>query len=229
MVIVQTIIACFSVAHGFGKAEQLLVDGQLDYILKVPIWTFVTVMDVSTEIAIFAMPCWIVWSLHIPTSQKLIVLSSFVLRLPLIVVSIVHLKYIYSWRSAQYPFVAAVDVFVQLQVEAHFATMAATIPALGTFMKSLNTRWGALDAQGLDASYAMHSYPVGSQNISDAASRAQSVAQKAAVPVSSDANDYSWKMRTAHVTDVRTTSKQSDDSDQMIIRKTVDTCVEHDN
>nr|POF04538.1 hypothetical protein CFP56_56019 [Quercus suber] len=143
----------------------------------------------------------------------------------LIVVSIVHLKYIYTWRSSKYPFVAAVDVFVQLQVEAHFATMAATLPALGTFVKSLNTRWGALDARALDASYAMHSYPVGSHNISDAASRNQSVAQKAANPIPSDTNDYRWRTRES---DMRTTNKESDETDRMIIRKTVDMCVEHD-
>lgn len=140
----------------------------------------------------------------------------------LIIVSIVHVVYISTWRSADVPFVAAVNVFIQLQVETHFATMATTIPSLGTFMKNLNTRWGALDAQGIDASYAMHSVPAVNSGVNG--SRHSKHSQNLSPADGGGAERYSWRMRTP---DDRPRSGFTEGSDQMIIRKTVHMSVEH--
>src|ERR1700712_2617275 len=86
------------------------------------------------------------------------ILVAFASRLFVPVLAGIHAWTTADWAQAIPPFepVSAVVPFLWLNVETNYAIMAATFPTLGTFVKSLNTRWGAMDGPDV-AQYAMES------------------------------------------------------------------------
>ncbi|TKA70811.1 hypothetical protein B0A55_07429 [Friedmanniomyces simplex] len=83
-------------------------------------------------------------------------MSAFALRVPVIFAAAIHFAFLSHWTTSAQRLVDIITPFVCLQTELHYAAMATTFPCIGPFMKSLNTRWGALDgAEG--SSYAMGS------------------------------------------------------------------------
>ncbi|KAK5708094.1 hypothetical protein LTR97_000634 [Elasticomyces elasticus] len=114
--------------------------------------------------------------------------------------------------------------------------MATTFPCIGPLMKSLNTRWGALDGAA-SSSYAMGSmggrgekYANSSSVQQGKRSRHSQLASKigaVSVALTPHANNYSSRIGADQAE--RRPSIGSDGSEQMIIRKTVETIVERED
>ena len=164
------------------------------------------------------------------------ILVAFASRLFVPVLAGIHAWTTADWAKAVPPFepVSAVVPFLWLNVETNYAVMAATFPTLGTFVKSLNTRWGAMDGPDV-AQYAMESL---SEEQSRSSARANNdrrnlTAEEDIPRLRPEGSTYSFKVRRSPLSSredaARNRSRGSDASDQMIIRKTVSTSVETDS
>lgn len=162
------------------------------------------------------------------------ILVAFASRLFVPVLAGIHAWTAADWAYAFPPFepVSAVVPFLWLNVETNYAIMAATFPTLGTFVKSLNTRWGALDGPDV-AQYAMESLSEQSRSSARANNdRSNLAAEEDVARLRPEGSTYSFKVRRSPLPSredaVRNGPRGSDASDQMIIRKTVSTSVETD-
>lgn len=117
------------------------------------------------ELANFAVPVWILWGVHTQRAYKVMTLMAFASPLLVPVMASIHESTAAQWANAITAFepVSAVVTFLWLNVETNYAIVAATFPTLGTFVKSLNTRWGALDGPEV-VQYAMESLSEQSRN-----------------------------------------------------------------
>lgn len=163
------------------------------------------------------------------------ILVAFASRLFLPILAGIHAATAGHWANSTPHFdpVNAVIPFLWLNVETNYAIMAATFPTLGTFVKSLNTRWGAMDGPDV-AQYAMESLSNQSRS-SDRANKGRKTPNTTNddIPrLRPEGSTYSFKVRSPLVISRddagRGHTRGSDASDQMIIRKTVSTSVETD-
>lgn len=147
----------------------------------------------------------------------------------MVVAASIHASTAIHWSSTTaFSPIAAVTPFIWVQVETNYAVMSATFPTLGTVLKAMNTRWGALDGPDV-AQYAMESMSASRAGVSRRGTRhTRNDTSNGTPELRPDSNNYSFHVRSPpeHVGG-RPTRKNNDDSDQMIIRKTVSTSVEH--
>jgi hypothetical protein len=134
-----------------------------------------------------------------------------------------HFAYINSWEGARYPGVALVTPFICLQVEVFYAIMSTTFPCIGSFMKALNTRWGALD--GAESSYAGDSRNTTDKVHHELPGTELSTIHPALIGLTPHANSYSSRIEKTPIEHL--TSTDSEESDHMAIRKTVQTIIRH--
>jgi hypothetical protein len=198
-------------------------------------WVGIAVTDSALELAIFAIPVWILWGVNTQRSYKTMILVAFASRLFVPVLAGIHAWTAADWAHELPPFepVSAVVPFLWLNVETNYAIMAATFPTLGTFVKSLNTRWGALDGPDV-AQYAMESLSEQSRSSARANNDRRNVTTEEDVPrLRPEGSTYSFKVRRSPLSSredaARNRPRGSDASDQMNIRKTVSTSVETDS
>jgi hypothetical protein len=198
-------------------------------------WIGIAVTDSILELAIFAIPIWILWDVNTIRSYKAMVLLAFASRLLVPIFAGVHASTATDWAHAVPAFepVSAVVPFVWLNVETNYAIMAATFPTLGTFVKSINTRWGAMDGPDV-TQYAMESLSEQSRNSNRANNGRRDLTTETDVPrLRPEGSTYSFKVRSPPLSSredgPRNRTRGSDASDQMIIRKTVSTSVETDS
>ncbi|KAK5165238.1 uncharacterized protein LTR77_009336 [Saxophila tyrrhenica] len=176
-------------------------------------WSATAATDVALEVLIFLMPVWIVWDLQMAVQMKTIIILTFAVRLPIIAVSLVHLRLAGRWNDLSEGKVAAVIPCVCLLVELHFSTMSSTFPTLGPFMKSLNTRWGAIDPQTA-SSYALESLS------------GREGTQKSLASYSKNTGYY-YRVK-GDPGRRASRDSNSNDSSRMIIHRTTETTVEYD-
>lgn len=160
------------------------------------------------------------------------ILVAFASRLLIPIAAGLHAATAANWATTSPHFspVGAVLPFIWLNVETNYAIMSATFPTLGTFVKSLNTRWGALDGPEV-AQYALES--LSEQSRMDARTgrgRKHLTAEGGNPALRPECSTYSFKMRNPSPAGKKAVSSSrtrgSDASDQMIIRKTISTRIE---
>lgn len=168
------------------------------------------------------------------------ILVAFASRLFVPVVAGIHAWTAADWAHTVPSFepVEAVIPFLWLNVETNYAIMAATFPTLGTFVKSLNTRWGALDGPDV-AQYAMESLSEQSRSSARQGNARRDLTMESDIPrLRPEGSTYSFKVRSPPLSSrddaARSRTRGSDASDQMMIsanhiRKTVSTSVETDS
>jgi len=160
------------------------------------------------------------------------ILAAFASRLFVPVLASIHAWTAADWAHAIPAFepVSAVVPFLWLNVETNYAIMAATFPTLGTFVKSLNTRWGAMDGPDV-AQYALSEQSRGSARGNN--ERRTLTIDEDVPRLRPEGSTYSFKVRRSPLSSredpARNRSRGSDASDQMIIRKTISTSVETDS
>lgn len=118
----------------------------------------------------------------------------------------------------------AVTPTIWLQLETQYAIISATFPTIGTFIKSLNTRWGALDGPEV-TQYAMEPLSQ-TQKLSGKRSHAHAHVPSVGPRLRPESPRYSFRVRSPEDIAVEQ-ARSSDDSSQMIIRKTVEMRIEH--
>jgi hypothetical protein len=204
-------------------------------------WIGIAITDSVLELAIFAVPVWILYPINTQRSYKSMILSAFASRLLVVIFAGIHALTAARWAATTPAFgpVEAVLPFLWLNVETNYAIMAATFPTLGLFVKSLNTRWGALDGPDV-TQYALESLSESSRTDGRTSRGRKHLTigggggggddEDAAPKLRPGDSTYSFRMRSPSVLAredrSRAGTRESDDSDQMIIRKTVSTSVE---
>ena len=146
----------------------------------------------------------------------------------MVIASAIHASTVADWAQTTFDPIAAVTPFIWLEVETNYAIMSATFPTLGTVLKSLNTRWGALDGPDV-AQYAMESLST-SRNATKRGpvSRVRRDTANGNPRLRPEGNGYTFRVRSPpQEVGNGQVRKNSDDSEQMIIRKTISTSVEH--
>lgn len=199
-------------------------------------WISIAITDSILELAIFAVPVWILYPIHTQCSYKSMILIAFASRLLLPIFAGIHAFTAAKWATATPAFgpVEAVLPFLWLNIETNYAIMAATFPTLGLFVKSLNTRWAALDGPDV-TQYAMESLSESSRVDARTGkgrkhSTVEGDGEDSGPRLRPGESTYSFRMRSPSILAregrERAETRESDDSDQMIIRKTVSTSVE---
>lgn len=141
----------------------------------------------------------------------------------MVAASTIHVSTASTWAAEGFTSVGASTPIVWLQIEANYAIMSTTFPTLGTLIKSLNTRWGALDGPDV-VEYALETL-----SKSPNATKRRTMKHTRAITPSGeprlrpDSTNYSFRIRPQGN---EAMARNSEDSDQMIIRKTVSTSVE---
>ena len=101
------------------------------------------VFDIGTEILLFATSVYLLYGLQMPLSKRVTIMSSFALRLPLIVPIIVRLHYLdAAFNSSNYTLLVTWAVVCK-ETQICYAIIGATIPCLKPFMSAMATNYGA--------------------------------------------------------------------------------------
>ncbi|KUI63712.1 hypothetical protein VM1G_10502 [Cytospora mali] len=105
-------------------------------------WQVVTAFDVITEVFLFGLAIYMLQGLKLKLEKKLVVLSAFALRLPVIVPALLRLHWLGIEFSSADPSLNGVVASVFTQIQLSYAIFATTTPILRPFMGALNTHYG---------------------------------------------------------------------------------------
>ncbi|KIW61144.1 hypothetical protein PV05_01302 [Exophiala xenobiotica] len=105
-------------------------------------WQLITAFDVVTECILILLSIVIVLPVQIAFVLKCQVVLAFAFRLPLVALSILHLKFISEYTTSNNPGIDLVPALVLQQVQLCWSLMSATIPNLKSFVKSFSSGFG---------------------------------------------------------------------------------------
>ncbi|MCJ1472904.1 hypothetical protein MMC13_001553 [Lambiella insularis] len=113
--------------------------GELRCTKLVTQWAGIGAFDVVTELAIFSISIYMVWTLQMAFKSQAIVVIAFACRLPVIAPAILHIVYLRPDTIAADPSFQMAFAVVCAQIEMDYGAMAATLPCLGPFLKACRT------------------------------------------------------------------------------------------
>lgn len=122
-------------------------------------WLVITIIDIITETLSWALVVQLTTVVGIKYNYKFQVILAFSFRLPLIVLSILHLIYFWDYPTSDEPQFQITNSLLFLQSMLVYSLISATIPNLKNFLKSLSMGMGVpLDSSIYDNS--TNSYPL---------------------------------------------------------------------
>ncbi|MCJ1438360.1 hypothetical protein MMC27_007748 [Xylographa pallens] len=102
-------------------------------------WASIGTFDIVTELAIFSISLYMVWTLQMEFKSQAIVVFAFACRLPVIIPAVLHILYLRPEIITADPSFQMAFAVVCVQIEMDYGAMAATIPCLGPFLKACRT------------------------------------------------------------------------------------------
>ncbi|GKZ74587.1 hypothetical protein AnigIFM50267_000824 [Aspergillus niger] len=105
-------------------------------------WEYIGVMDSIIELILFLFSILLVKSLQMPTTRKLVVLSSFAVRLPLLVFTSLHLYHLQKYAYSMNPTLDIIDGYVWTQMGMNYALIVCTSFCLAPFMRAISVTYG---------------------------------------------------------------------------------------
>ncbi|KAL8692562.1 MAG: hypothetical protein Q9224_003931, partial [Gallowayella concinna] len=105
-------------------------------------WDIIGAVDITTEVALFAMSILLVKDLKTDVSKKAFVVVAFGLRLPMIPIVILRLLATRKWADSFDPNFDGVFFVIWSIVEAHFSICSSNIACLKPFIAAFNTSFG---------------------------------------------------------------------------------------
>lgn len=122
-------------------------------------WLVITIIDLLTEILSWALVVQLTIAVGIKYNYKFQVILAFSFRLPLVILSILHLIYFWDYPTSDEPQFQITNSLIFLQSVLVYSLISATIPNLKNFLKSLSMGMGVpLDSSMYDNS--SNSYPL---------------------------------------------------------------------
>jgi len=201
----------------------LLTDRCVNVVLR---WQIITALDVVTETAIVALTGYLVWNLQMGLGRKMVVITAFGCRVPVIACSVVRVTYLNGSLRSPDPTLKGVNAALCTQVLFHYSLMAATIPCLKPFVISFDTGWGqGREAKG--STYLHHS------GVGHSASKLNALNALNAMTSGSKEFPSHHVSNAVHQSkdrkDDAANSIDSHESQRMIIRETRGWAVEHES
>ncbi|KAK2737234.1 Ubiquinone biosynthesis protein coq9, mitochondrial [Myotisia sp. PD_48] len=179
-------------------------------------WYSIETIGILVELYTAWVPIYLVWGLQMRLKSKLVVLFAFSFRLPVIILAGARIHFLREQQSMGDPIFYGAASATFLELELHYALMAATIPCLKPFVKAFNTGYFDTSA-ALQGSSAGEGYAL--SNITNARTK-----------VTVDESIYKKDKRTdrkGHQRDGSDTPSSAG-SDKMIIRRTTAWDVSYD-
>ncbi|KAJ6779969.1 hypothetical protein PWT90_03347 [Aphanocladium album] len=105
-------------------------------------WAVITAIDIFTEVAAWLLIVELTWNVNMSVARKLQVIMAFSFRLPLIILSAVHLAYFSKYPSSDQPQFAIIDSLLFQQAMISWSLISATVPNLKNFLKSFSIGMG---------------------------------------------------------------------------------------
>lgn len=137
----------------------------------------------------------------------------------------VRLHYLAVAISSENMLLKGVTAFICLQVEMHYGLLASTFPALKPFVQQFDTGWGTYDTQGI-TEYSLQSLGSKGKSRRDRVGSANTKLRSQREEEHLGTRE-GRSVATAFASQHRPTSQNSHESQQMFIRRTVETEVEH--
>ncbi|KAK7529128.1 uncharacterized protein J3D65DRAFT_672704 [Phyllosticta citribraziliensis] len=98
-------------------------------------WDIITSLDITTETILFLIAVSMVIGLQMPRRTKMIIISVFSVRLPLIATACARMYYIHRLGTSPTPELEVASALVCSQFQLDFAVMTSTICCLGPFLR----------------------------------------------------------------------------------------------
>lgn len=105
-------------------------------------WQFITVLNIATEAFLFALSLLLVKGIQTTFVRKMIILSAFTSRLPLIGFCLLRLYYLHIAIKSDDPSYDSVNTYIWTQVELNYTLITCTIFCLRPFMVAVSTNYG---------------------------------------------------------------------------------------
>ncbi|GLB08896.1 hypothetical protein AtubIFM57258_004805 [Aspergillus tubingensis] len=105
-------------------------------------WEYIGATDSIIELMLFLFSILLVKSLQMPKSRKIIVLSSFAVRLPLIAFTSLHLYHLKNYAYSTNPTLDIIDSYVWTQMGMNYALIVCTSFCLAPFMRAISVTYG---------------------------------------------------------------------------------------
>ncbi|ROW12262.1 hypothetical protein VMCG_00384 [Cytospora schulzeri] len=123
-------------------------------------WQIITAFDIITDVIACLLPLFLVWNLNMPFGLKFQVVAAFAFRAPLVIFSALHLASIRNYQGSTEPQFAITTALLFQQAMVAWSLISATIPNLGSFIKSFSMGLGVpmgLERNGtsLHSAYAL--------------------------------------------------------------------------
>ncbi|KAJ5826559.1 hypothetical protein N7447_003322 [Penicillium robsamsonii] len=132
-----------------------------------PRWQAIAALDISTELLLFTFSIGLVWDLQMPIPHKAVIMASFAARLPLIILSAVHLSRLKEYTTIKNPTFTAINHSIFTQLHLNYALVACTVFCLRPFMNALTTYYGTAGDSYLGSSSGGYAYGSGRQGDTD--------------------------------------------------------------
>lgn len=123
-------------------------NGKLTNVPKYLRWQAITGVDVGSDLLGFLSPLVFVWNLNMKVSLKAEVILAFSFRLPMIALSVLHLRSFASLRQSDDLQSSITTNLLYLQGMLAWSLVSATIPNLSGLMRSFDTSFGMPAAPG---------------------------------------------------------------------------------
>lgn len=105
-------------------------------------WQVITTFDIATDVGLSLLPGILVSRLNMPLESKIEVAFAFALRMPLIVLSVLHLYSIKQYLNSKEPQFSITNALLYQQAMLVWSIISATIPHLRSFMKVFSFQMG---------------------------------------------------------------------------------------
>ncbi|KAJ9611328.1 hypothetical protein H2200_004512 [Cladophialophora chaetospira] len=102
-------------------------------------WIVVGTFDALLEFLILGLSIIVIFPLHMSMQRKIQALMCFVLRLPIIVLIALHIKYISDFNSSSNPGIALTTPYLFREAEVVYSLLSAAIPALNQYLRKFDT------------------------------------------------------------------------------------------
>ncbi|KAH7362790.1 hypothetical protein B0T11DRAFT_352806 [Plectosphaerella cucumerina] len=136
LAVVWGFAACLAFAIHCRADGLLTVDNESSCPRQHTRWVIITVIDILTEVAAWLLVVRITSTVNMSFKRKLQVVLAFSFRLPLVVLSGLHLAYFSSYPSAEEPQYAITNTLLIQQATIVWSIISATIPNIKNFLKS---------------------------------------------------------------------------------------------
>ncbi|KAJ3498432.1 hypothetical protein NLG97_g1134 [Lecanicillium saksenae] len=138
----QSIAIFVGLGNGLGKFNSITTSDQWATSSKGARWAVITAIDIFTEVAAWLLIVELTWKVNMSVARKLQVIMAFSFRLPLIILSAVHLAYFNKYPSSDQPQFAIIDSLLFQQAMISWSLISATVPNLKNFLKSFSIGMG---------------------------------------------------------------------------------------